>query len=132
VSKAYVTEIHRHSLERAYGTLTVNAVDVGNNPQSTFTLVVFPEDQRLTNGRSRLPFRIESNDRVYLDKHSVTALMMPGRYAVVAVETLEDHDRRVDRVVRDEELLARLKPLATPLAIQPGKSKAITLTISTP
>jgi len=131
VAKAYVAEATDQSrgyMKRMFGTLTVRAVGVERSPKTTYTVVVFPEDHLWPNGRPRLPYRIESSDRTYGDERPGTALMTPGRYAVVAVETLED--RRPDRSLRDEELIARLKAHATPFTIAAGDSKTLTLTLS--
>jgi hypothetical protein len=105
------------------GFVTVAAVDSGNRPISTFTLVVFSEDRRRYSGSWQVTIspdlwphaRFESN-------------MAPGRYSVIAVEHRAEEAELIAR--RNPDVLARLKARATSFTLSAGDTKTLTLTLS--
>jgi hypothetical protein len=98
-------------------TMTGVTVDSRNNPVKDYTVVIFPEETAQYTRRGFFPPVNPQGEFRMMG-------LRPGRYSVVAVETLERAAQQ------DTELLDRLKALARPVTLVRGDSKAITLTLT--
>jgi len=119
---ADMSERGRVAMQKLVGILMIGAVDSGNKPVRNYTVVVFPEGRVPSWANRSFSFIVDQADR---PTGKGQTYLRPGRYAIVAVETLGS------RSERDPELAARLKARATPLTIAAGDSKTLNLTLST-
>jgi hypothetical protein len=122
VFSADINERNRVAMQKILGTLMVRAVDSANQPVTHYAVVVFPESSA-PRGRGSFSFIVDEASRP-TDSGRLATYLRPGRYSIVAVETLGI------RSERDPELAARLKARATPLTIAAGESKTLNLTLS--
>jgi hypothetical protein len=122
----------RARMDRSYGYVTFEVVDIQGTLVNNYTVVIIPEEHVWPNGRPRAPYRIESGDRIDAFGHRGAHLMMPGRYWVVAVQKLDQAATEgvLDRTVRSPNLILTLKARATPVTIAAGESKTLRLTLS--
>jgi len=111
----------RTYMRRRFGFVTLAAVDSGNKPIASYTVIVIPENRSRYGGG--LLFKVDPVGRPY---ELVETPLVPGRYSVVAVEQLA-----YELTARwDPELIARLKARAIPLTITAGESTTLHLTLS--
>jgi hypothetical protein len=115
--------------KRMYGSVTVAAVDDGNRPVTSYTVVFFPEDANSRYRSKSLLYMVDPARWTGAPRNGLLKTqILPGRYSVVAVAQLGWEYELPGR--RDPEVLARLKAHAIPFTIAAGESKTLNLTIS--
>jgi hypothetical protein len=118
---ADMSERNRVAMQKIAGTLMIDTVDGANRPVRTYTVVVFRESREPRADQTFSFIVNQANGSA--GKGPFETHLRPGRYSIVAVDTL-------DRPDREPELLARLKTRATPLTIAAGDSKTLNLTLT--
>jgi ABC-type transport system involved in multi-copper enzyme maturation permease subunit len=124
VSRIFLADMREHFrvvMQKTAGTVWIGAVDGANQPVRTYTVVVFREGREPGADQSFSFIVTEANSPA--GKGPFETHLNPGRYSIVAVETL-------GQPARDPAWLGRLKTRATPLTIAAGDSKTLRLTIT--
>jgi hypothetical protein len=128
VSRTFLGEMrerNRAAMQKFVGTLVIGAVDSGTRPVRQYTVVVFPEGRVPSWANRSFSFNVDQAGRPF-EKGPLETHLRPGRYSIVAVETLGSRSAE-----GDPELLARLRARAVPVTVAAGELKAVNLTVAT-